>query len=413
MDDIERRLKDLGDRTAQEVTYREVPRRRIVRRARVRRGLTLAAPVVAVVLFAAVAYPRLDSTGGRGVPVAVDLAAAAEATENAGSARVEFSMSVDFETTSFTTTAVGEVDFDDARSYLRGTNEDASGGAGEFEVIMIGNLSFERAGGDPKWTKTELDMPAGTTPFGTGTDELFTYLESVSEEVVSLGEEVLDGARVTHLSATIDTSALSEMPQSEGMRFEPIHVWIDDANRVRKLTFGMSIEGPDPSMNGTSSMTMRFWDFGVPVDVTAPDPDDVTDEPLKGFDSGGSGSVGATVSTPETQFVHGKHGPADPFLTLTGYGDPRSELVCVQGMPQGATGATLVHEKTFEIVAIFAPRKGRGSSLGVACAPPGFGHADVDALLGNPSEYLLRIERQRGPTVVVPLTTSGMPLIDE
>ncbi len=423
MDDIERRLKDLGDRAGGDVAYREVSAARIVRRARLRRAFLVVAPTAAAVFVAAVAYPAVKNLSDNdGVRVAGDLGFAAAATEEAGSARVEveFEMSYDGGTT--TTSGVGEVDFDRRRSHL--LMETTGFDVPRVEMITIGEAVYQRTLGGPgedasKWSK--MDVPEGQGAFGaaTGPTDFLAYLESFTSEVTDLGEEELEGIPVRHYRLIIDPTKVPGNEAGTDFDFEPMDVWVDERDRLRKLTFGSRIE--DGSVM-TMQMTMRMWDFGVPVDVRAPDPDDVTDEPLRAevdrISNGDEelhefGTSVETSSAPGTTFVYGKNGPAGPFLTLTGYGDPRSELLCVQGMPQGATGATLTHEETFETVATFAPRRARGKSLGVACAPPGFGHDDVDALLANPSEYLLRIERQRGPTVVVPLTTGGMPLIEE
>ena len=415
MNDVERRLRELGDRTAQDLTYREVPRRRIVRRARMRRAAIVAAPVAAVVLFAAVAYPRLGSSGDRrtGVPVSVDLAAAAEATQDAGSARVEMSMRMEFGGRTVAADAKGEVDFDDARSHFRVAGVGAHAMAGEFEVVSIGRSLFQRPVGDAKWVRTTVDGPTGRSPFGTDPDELFTYLESVSEDVTSLGEEIVDGVPVTHLRATIDTSALEDVPSTAAVRYDPIDVWIDDANRVRKMALDATVDGPEASGISTMSMTTRFWDFGVPVDVTAPPPEDVTDEPpstpggpgteLIGGDSSGSGD--------SITMVMGEGRVDEPYLEVDS-NDPSFIEVCVYSV-RPVTEAALTHGPSGRRIIVFEPVPSDGHFAGshrVACAGGAITQADVERLVDDPTNFSLSVRRRDGSSEIVTLTTTASPI---
>lgn len=419
MNDIERRLRDLGDRAAQEVTYRQAPRRRIVRRARMRRAAIVAAPVAAAVLFAAVAYPRLDSSDEQrlGVPVSVDLAAAAAATEDAGSARMEMSIAMEFGEQTITMNGEGEIDFDDSRSYFRVTGDDSTvyGVGGEFEIISIGRTMFQRAVGDPKWAKSEVDVPAGSAAFGTGPDELFTYLESVFEDVTSLGEEVLDGVPVTHLRATVDTTALEEMSRmpSGGYEYEPFDIWIDEANRVRKTTFGGSFEGPGASSSGTMSMTMRFWDFGVPVDVAAPSPEDVTDEPPESW-AGlfGGEAVESDVSTGgDVTMIMGERDVEEPYVEVDTQDPSLVEICAYSAKP--VTSARLVHRPSGRLVFLFDPVRSDGHFHGptqVACVEASISPADVEDLIDEPTEFTLHVQRRDGKYETVELSQTAESL---
>lgn len=414
MNDIERRLRDLGDRTAREVTYREVPRGRIVRRARVRRGLIVAAPVAAVVLFAAVAYPRLGSDAERraGVPVSVDLAAAAEATESEGSARIEMTMAMQFDGRSVTSEMSGEVDFDDGRSYFRMTGMGAYSPVDEIEVISIDDVMYQRDAGAAKWVKSPIDAPEGASTWGMGPAEFFSYLESVSEDVTSFGEEVVDGVPVTHLRATVDPSKLAPgMSGDRGIRLDPIHVWVDDAARVRKMTYAMTIEGPE-GQTGSTSITMRFLDFGLPVDVQAPPPEDVTTEPsstwggpggdLVGSDDG-SGPMGTHDGEPT--YVTGARGFRQPYVALTSPA-PDAYAVCLENLPRRWDTAALLERGAGRTIASFDNAGGPPGTGGVTCSGLGIPEHEAEHLVADPEEYSLRFATARGD-LVVPLTTSS------
>ena len=84
----------------------------------------------------------------------------------------------------------------------------------------------------------------------------------------------------------------------------PVDLYIDAQGRVRRITLsltmkdtpsatpspGASSDGLDLPMSGTFSMSMDFFNFGVPVHVTAPPASDITDgsDLLKGLDLSGS-----------------------------------------------------------------------------------------------------------------------------
>ncbi|HEX2058753.1 MAG TPA: hypothetical protein VHI71_10335 [Actinomycetota bacterium] len=415
MNDVERELRDLGERAAREVSYGEVPARKIVRRARVRRGVTVALPVLAAILLAAVAYPgiaRLTRDGPNGREA--NLAFTTAATEAAGSARVrvEFEMTIDGR--AITSRATGALDFERVRSHLVAEQSGGPSGSGRVELITIGDRAFQRMldgpdGDESKWFV--LDVPGGATAFagGVGPADFLAAVESMAEDVIEVGEEELDGVRVTHYEAVIDPAAFGSFASAE-IEAEPMHVWVDEVGRLRKLTFGSTIPG-----DGSMRMTMVLWDFGTPVHVAAPDPEDVRDD-LKNLEPHTSES-GSTAIDPsfddfsaDTQLVFGDGYLAKPFVTVN-IDDTGVALLCVQAMPARAAGGTLLHEATGRRIATFGLHES-GKKVPVACAPPGIAHEDVDALLAEPSDYTLRIEVERGRDVVVPLADTGSPLDD-
>ena len=406
MSDVERELRDLGDRVGGEVTHGAVPAGRIVRRARVRRSVTVALSAVAIVLVAGIGYPKISELardeGGRG---GLDLAAIAEATELANTARVELEFDMTIDGRSMKTSAVGEIDFEHARSYLV---MDEVGSSGRLEMISVGDTAFQRRIGtgddrSAKWFR--LELPDGMPPFaaGSGPADFLDELESMATEVTQLGEEDLDGVRVTHYRAVVDPSGavdLSSLSDEAEIEVDPMHVWVDELGRLRRMTFGSTLDDGSGAV-ARMDMTMSLFDFGVPVHIAAPDPEDVTDELEAGED--GSGYVGAGA-TSGTEFVYGKAGLSGPFLTLSG--DDAARLLCVQGGPPGVTRGDLLHEATGRIVASFAAQRD-AREYTVICAPPGIGHETVDALLENPNEHTLRLETHHGDEVVVPLRTTA------
>ena len=412
MDDIERRLKDLGDRAGRDVAYREVPASRIVRRARLRRAFLVVAPTAAAVLVAAVAYPSVKnlSDDGVGVRVAGDLGFAAAATEEAGSARVEMEFEMEFDGRTIRTSAVGEVDFEHRRSRL--VMEETQGlGVGRVEIIAIGDSVYQRmpdAPGEdaPKWFK--MDLPTGQSAFGTaGPTDFLEFLESFTSDVTDLGEEELEGVSVTHYRVIIDPT---KVPGQAGvdLEFDPMDVWVDELDRIRMLTFASSVEG-GLGGDATMQMTMRMWDFGVPVDVEAPDPDDVTDEPLRAEDhriSTGDEELNEFGTSDET-YVTGASGIAGPNILLASAGS--ESLVCVQNLPEDTTGVAIVHESSGRrIVTIGAEDVNAVGDTGSsgACAPSGIPTEDGEAIIQDPAAYTLIAKVEGSDDVVVELTNA-------
>lgn len=420
MDEVERELRDLGERAAREVSYHEVPARKIVRRARLRRGLTIALSTAAVVLVAAVAYPGLslltrDGGAERGPG---DLAFVTAATEEAGSARVELTVEMTLDGRAATTRATGELDFGRIRSHL--VVKDLTG-SGRIEMISIGDRMFQRRldgpdGGSSKWIAA--DVPGGGTAFGAGASpaDFLANLESTAKDVTKVGEEELDGVPVTRYQAVIDPAApdssFRRLSGQSEIEVDPMDVWVDELGRLRKLTFASTIDGGFGETE--MQMTMELSDFGIPVDIVAPDPEDVTDD-AREFDAPFSGSrptAGDSFSdfSADTFLVFGEDYLSEPFVTVN-IDDTGTALLCAQAMPARAAHGVLLHEATGRRIATVGLHES-GKKPTVACAPPGIAHEDVDALLREPSDYTLRIEMERGPDVVVRLTETGSPLDD-
>ncbi|HEV2756028.1 MAG TPA: hypothetical protein VG318_09670 [Actinomycetota bacterium] len=402
MNDVERELKALGERAGREATYHSVPARRIVRRARVRRSLAVVAPTAAVVLVAAVAYPALvRDRGGVGV-VPVDLAAVARTTEDAKTARVEMRVEVEVGGQVQTTDGVGEIDFARRRAHLR-LKGATPAGTGPAEIIAIGNTTYQRTTGS-EWMR--FDKPTSAFGAGAGPADILPYLEEASDEVTNLGTEELDGVEVTHYRAVLDESEYP-VPASVDVELDPMEVWVDDLGRLRKLAFGSEIDGGD-GLAGRLDMTMRLWDFGIPVDVAAPDPEDVVDGE-NALDPGSSASGSADDkgsfsegSFPPTTIVFGEEGMDGPHLMV---GDDDGG-VCAQSLPLGASKVSLVHEKSRYRLLVMAGdelRDHEAISQSGGCSRDVLAHEEVDALKRDPADYLLIIETNEDETVTVPL----------
>ena len=61
--------------------------------------------------------------------------------------------------------------------------------------------------------------------------------------------------------------------------FEPVHVWVDDRGRVRKMSFVVRIatENDGQAFDMSMSYSMSLFDFGEPVDIEVPDESEIVE----------------------------------------------------------------------------------------------------------------------------------------
>jgi hypothetical protein len=111
------------------------------------------------------------------------------------------------------------------------------------------------------------------------------YLRSVSGDLKELGQETVGGVETTHYRGTVDLEDYAKLvpkDQRESVRKTieqleknlggastyPVDVWVDSADRVRRMAFDMKSETPQGTV--TTSMQMDLSDFGAPVNVELP-----------------------------------------------------------------------------------------------------------------------------------------------
>lgn len=139
------------------------------------------------------------------------------------------------------------------------------------------------------WTKIDPARLQGSASRGTQVSdpvEPFTYLKDVdSGKVREVGTQTLNGTRTTHYRVDVDVAALArgDRARAEALRKQlgtssvPLHLWLDDRGRLRQETVTLTLRPLRDSTptdraetRVTSTTTLRFDDFGTPVDVTPP-----------------------------------------------------------------------------------------------------------------------------------------------
>ena len=248
---------------------------------------------------------------GAGVKSAVDpVAAAATKSAKSGGYAATMTMKVGVDGKETTMTATGS--FDQDRGEM---NMDMSGLFGRLGAPAgtdtTASIVYDVENGDPvmymrfgflakllpqgkTWVKIDLEQAGkaagidfsqllgGATQSPTqGLDMLRSAGDFTNE-----GSETIDGVQTTHYHGTIDlekiaasggpaASAVQRLIQLGAPTSEPMDVWIDGSGFVRQFE-----ESYTQTIDGTAStvdMTMTMSDYGGPVQITVPPPDQVLD----------------------------------------------------------------------------------------------------------------------------------------
>ena len=285
-------------------------------------GLAVAVATVAAVL--------LLSGGKDTVPVST-VAQAAEATSTAGG----FKLTIDG---SFEVPALGRkvplkgsgaVDPKTRRGRLAfdsaGPMAAAGGADGRIEQIFEGDVIYmkmpalaQRLGGKKKWLRVDIKAAGralGVDPTQLGQlgsndpRQMLDQIRAVSGEVEELGSEKVRGVDTTHYRASVDMRkypdrlppaqreqarvTIEKLIDQTGSSTYPMELWIDDEELVRRVRIAYDFEVPGQDDKADFAMTMEFFDFGTPIDVTPPPAKDVQDltdlaRSLQGAQPGGA-----------------------------------------------------------------------------------------------------------------------------
>jgi hypothetical protein len=252
-------------------------------------------------------------SGGAGATAGNDagriVAASADATNAARSARMSMTIAITEQGYSGAVTAEGAFDFANRTGAL---TMDMSamripGVQGAIGLRVVDGVIYMNLGsmlgstpearqlfGDKPWIKLDVTKAGGVGAAaggfgGLGTSDPTSTLDALrgaGSDVRVVGHDEVRGVETTHYHATIDLErALDKLPAAQrdraaramqelGTGSVPADVWIDAQGRLRKLTMTL-----DATTEGThvGAVTMELYDFGTPVDVQAPPADQVTD----------------------------------------------------------------------------------------------------------------------------------------
>lgn len=130
---------------------------------------------------------------------------------------------------------------------------------------------------------------------------LLEVLRGVADDVEAVGEDEIRGVATTRYTATVSLAkALEQAPADQREQLEaqldqmgagdaklPVEVWVDADGLPRRMTMGFDgLPAAAGAGDGASvEISMEFFDYGEPVEIGVPSPDEVTPftEVLGGF----------------------------------------------------------------------------------------------------------------------------------
>lgn len=237
------------------------------------------------------------------------IAHSAEAAGNAGSARADYRMEISMGSGGPAMGMTGDASFDFTTQAFAMTMELDTPGAGGFgtEMRFVDGVMYmhmpSELGAPTPWISLDIAAVAGEDVLaeltaGSDVTQTLHYLRGAGD-VTEVGRDEVRGVPTTHYRADVDLGRAADlMPGDQRDQFEaaveqfeamagrtsmPVDVWIDDAGLPRRMNYRVEMDGgafrDQLPGDGTLAMTfsMDVYDYGRPVSVGAPPPNQVTD----------------------------------------------------------------------------------------------------------------------------------------
>jgi hypothetical protein len=250
--------------------------------------------------------------------------ASVRTTAAAKSARISMRLSSELGALHATQTGDGVTDFatgDSAFTMQFSGIDSGSGPSVEMRVVdhsgymkVAGSLGLGVLGGG-KWLKLPDLGDASSAVPGLGQSDpsqFLAYLETVSAGVIKVGTKTIRGVETTHYAALLDPAKAADRAdvppslrddlgkirqQNAATVTIPADVWVDNDGLARRIQLKLDLAkmvGNDRETGlPVMTMSMDFYDFGVPVHVEAPPADQVTEFPFGATGSAGTGNAAA------------------------------------------------------------------------------------------------------------------------
>lgn len=170
------------------------------------------------------------------------------------------------------------------------------------------------------WIEIPGTVPAGTSdPYGAfatvgNVKDLLTMLSAVAGSERNLGASTVRGVPVTGYQVNVDLAkAASAVPAQDRAGLEqyskslpkgtiPLDFWVDGQDQLRRIQLSLRIPGGSASLgisgNPQLTVTIDFFDFGAPVNVSAPPASQVASmsQMISSGIASSSGSISGTIS---------------------------------------------------------------------------------------------------------------------
>lgn len=204
------------------------------------------------------------------------LARAPGATFEAGTARFEMTLDISAQGKKMTTAGSGSYDFAKKLGTITMDGK-AMGAPGTVETILAGDTVYTQLPGEPGWFRMDAAEVGGQQD---PTKQL-EALRVAASDVQVVGTEAVRGAEARHLTFSLDAKKVAEsvgtpeVGAAAGMINgpAPADIWIDSEGRVVKFQVRMSMQQAE------TNTTIEYFDFGDPLSIEVPDPDEVQDVP--------------------------------------------------------------------------------------------------------------------------------------
>jgi hypothetical protein len=347
-----------------------------------------------VVVILAGAAILAAGCGTKTAPV-VGLSAAVSHTGDQ-TARMAATTTVGSSGMSISFTETGVFDFADSRGMISMQSP-----VGITEIFLPPEVYINVPGGSGSSLphgKSWIALDAGTLggsadsmlgPFGGSADpaDLLASLTAVSSSVTRLGTSTVRGVPVTGFRVSIDPAkAAARVPGAERAGFLefvkslgtgaiPVDVWVDGQNLVRRVTFSLNEPGGMGAQTGARlTESVDFYDFGVPVRISAPPAAQVASEPaaISGLLSKSAGAAGSSGPTPPP--ATGTLSPAQAsaaeqavaaFWSALGSNDPAASAAAVPPGERSCFRSMLTGGPTITVTS-FRVRSARPAGNGLA-----------------------------------------------
>ncbi|HXJ63105.1 MAG TPA: LppX_LprAFG lipoprotein [Actinomycetota bacterium] len=251
--------------------------------------------------LAAVLLAGCSSGGGGGdssLSVAQLLAGSADKS-TASTAKLALDVSVDVPGQgSVEITGSGAFDYANNRGVITEHIPSTAGQPAQtIEVRTIGDTVYVKAPGlsaDKPWVKTDTSTFNAQNGGAAASDptQFLDYLRGSSNSVTDEGTDTVRGVHTRKMKAVLDLQkaaeklpadqrkAVEQAIQQLGTSTIPAEVWIDDQGRLAKMTFSVGTPSGASGSGGGGSLDLTFelFDYGAPVNVTAPPPSEVSSQ---------------------------------------------------------------------------------------------------------------------------------------
>ncbi len=225
-----------------------------------------------------------------------------------------------------TLTADGVVDLHDQRAAMT-MHVTAAGQQMDFEMRVLSGVLYLKRG--DTWTQTPTEPGMTSTP---DPNNFFSYLQGVAPDVHVTGQDRLRGVDTTIYSGTLDLSCALERMQTNAQQRSalqraqaylgdlriPFRAWVDGAGGLRKVAMTMDMTSvlhkvaSGSKLHPTITVTMELYDFGVPVNVTAPS--GAIDEASAAADSAAQADLRNGLAAEETYYTDSEAYTASPAV---------------------------------------------------------------------------------------------------